>query len=224
MERKGVFTMKVLVVGANGQIGQQLVMLLQASHVYSVRALVRTEGQLKAFEQSGVEAVMGNLEETVEQLESVVRDCEAVIFTAGSGGKTGYDKTLLIDLDGAVKMIEASKNMGIKRFVMVSALQAHNRKNWNEQLKPYYVAKHYADRILMESGLTYTIIRPGGLLNEDGTGKVTIGENLERGMIPREDVAKTVIASLQESNVFNKAFDIVSGETTIAEAVGDYKD
>lgn len=211
--------MKVLVVGANGQIGKQLVTLLQASEEYTVRALVRTENQLKAFEQSGVEAVMGNLEGTVEQLEQAVRDCEAVVFTAGSGGKTGYDKTLLIDLDGAVKMIEATKNVGIQRFVMVSALQAHNRKNWNEQIKPYYVAKHYADRILVESGLTYTIIRPGGLLNEAGTGKVTIGENLERGMISREDVAKTVVASLKETNVFNKAFDLVSGETAISEAV-----
>lgn len=212
--------MKVLVVGANGQIGKQVVSLLQESGEYSVRALVRNEDQLKAFEQSGVEAVLGNLEGSVEQLESVARDCEAVIFTAGSGGKTGYDKTLLIDLDGAVKMIEATKNIGVQRFVMVSALQAHNRENWNEQIKPYYVAKHYADRILVESGLTYTIIRPGGLLNEAGTGMVAIGENLERGMIPREDVAKTVVASLKETNVFNKAFDLVSGETTIADAVG----
>jgi len=219
MDKKGVFAMKVLVVGANGQIGKQLVTLLQASDEFSVRALVRTEEQVKAFDKIEVETVFGNLEETVEQLEVAVKGCDAVVFTAGSGGKTGYDKTLLIDLDGAVKMMEAAKNAGVERFVMVSALQAHHRKNWNEQIKPYYVAKYYADRILVESGLTYTIIRPGGLLNEAGTGKITVGENLERGTIAREDVANTIFASLKEKNVCNKSFDLVSGETSILEAV-----
>lgn len=219
MDKKGDFAMKVLVVGANGQIGKQLVTLLQASDEFSVRALVRTEEQVKAFDKIEVETVFGNLEETVEQLEVAVKGCDAVVFTAGSGGKTGYDKTLLIDLDGAVKMMEAAKNAGVERFVMVSALQAHHRENWNEQIKPYYVAKHYADRVLVDSGLTYTIIRPGGLLNEAGTGKITVGENLERGTIAREDVANTIFASLKEKNVFNKSFDLVSGETSILEAV-----
>jgi uncharacterized protein YbjT (DUF2867 family) len=210
---------KVLVVGANGQIGKQLVTLLHASNEFSVRALVRTEEQQIAFDKIGVETALGNLEETVEQLEAAVKGCDAVVFTAGSGGKTGYDKTLLIDLDGAVKMIEATKNAGVERFLMVSALQAHHRQNWNEQIKPYYVAKHYADRILVESGLTYTIIRPGGLTNEVGTGLVTAAENLNRGMIPREDVAATIMASMKEENVFNKSFDLVSGETEIEKAV-----
>lgn len=193
MERnagKGVILLKVLVVGANGQIGKHLVKLLKESDEYSVTAFVRTEQQAREFEDFGVEAVMGNLEGTVGELEEALKGRDAVVFTAGSGGKTGYDKTLLIDLDGAVKVMEAAENAGIQRFIMVSALQAHNRQNWNEQIKPYYVAKHYADRVLVQSKLTYTIIRPGGLLNEPGTGRVTIAENLERGIISREDVAK----------------------------------
>jgi uncharacterized protein YbjT (DUF2867 family) len=101
----------------------------------------------------------------------------------------------------------------------VSALQAHHRENWNDSLKPYYVAKHFADRALEDSGLTYTIIRPGGLLNEEGTGKVSAAENLERGSIPREDVARTIVASLTEESTFNKGFDLISGSTGIEEAV-----
>ncbi|PKR85311.1 SDR family oxidoreductase [Heyndrickxia camelliae] len=211
--------MKVLVIGANGQIGKQLVQLLHDSPEYSVRALVRTEKQVEEFEHLGMEAILGNLEGTVEQLEEAAKTCDAVVFTAGSGGHTGYDKTLLIDLDGAVKMMEASEKAGVKRFIMVSALQAHHRKNWNEKIKPYYVAKHYADRMLEQSQLTYTIIRPGGLVNEPGTGKVKIAENLERGFVPREDVAKTILAVLNEANTFHKSFDIVSGEIPISEAV-----
>jgi uncharacterized protein YbjT (DUF2867 family) len=145
--------------------------------------------------------------------------CDAVIFSAGSGGNTGHDKTLLIDLDGAVKAMEAAEDLGIKRFVMVSALQAHHRENWNTSLIPYYVAKHYADKILEASGLTYTIVRPGGLLNEPGTGRVDAGENKERGSIPREDVARVVVETLSEDHTFGRSFDLVSGDTPITEAI-----
>ena len=211
--------MKVAVVGANGQIGKQLVTLLKDSDEHSVAAFVRTEQQAREFEDLGVEAVLGNLEGTVEELRQALKGSDAVVFTAGSGGNTGYDKTLLIDLDGAVKAMEAAEHAGIQRFIMVSAMQAHNRQNWSEQIKPYYVAKHYADRMLVQSNLTYTIIRPGGLLNEPGTGKVTIAENLETGIIPREDVAKTILAAINEESTFNKSFDLVSGETPIIEAI-----
>jgi uncharacterized protein YbjT (DUF2867 family) len=115
--------------------------------------------------------------------------------------------------------MEAAEKIGIKRFVMVSSFQAHNRENWPENLKPYYVAKHYADRMLMNSGLNYTIIRPGYLRNEKGTGLVTIAENLNGGSIPREDVARTIVQSLDEPNTYKKAFDLMSGDTEIAEAL-----
>lgn len=211
--------MKVLVVGANGQIGKHVVQLLMENSEYSVRAFLRTEQQVQQFTHLGVEAVIGNLEGSVEEIAETINGCDAVIFTAGSGGHTGADKTLLIDLDGAVKVMEAAEKVGATRFIMVSALQAHNRNNWNEKIKPYYVAKHYADRALIQSNLTYTIIRPGGLLNEPGTGKVTIGENLDRGFIAREDVAKTIVTVLNEKNAFLKAFDLVSGNTPIIDAV-----
>lgn len=102
---------------------------------------------------------------------------------------------------------------------MVSTLQAHRRENWNEALKPYYVAKHYADRMLEGAELNYTIIRPGGLLNEPGTGRVKAAENLERGTIPREDVADTILAALTEEHTFRRSFDLVSGDQTPAEAL-----
>lgn len=211
--------MNVAVVGANGQIGKQVIGLLKESNEHTPRAIVRKEEQASAFEQDGVQSSLVDLEGTVDEITHGLKGADAVVFTAGSGGKTGADKTLLIDLDGAVKTMEAAKQAGIDRFIMVSALQAHNRENWNESLKPYYVAKHFADRALEQSGLTYTIIRPGGLLNEAGTGKVTAGENLSRESIPREDVAATIVASLDEERTFNKGFDLISGNDGIEEAV-----
>lgn len=213
--------MNVLVVGANGQIGKHLITILKESNKHTPIAFVRKEEQQKEFEKDGVEARLGNLEDTVDSIKEQLDDVEAIVYTAGSGGSTGYDKTLLIDLDGAVKVIEAAKEKEIDRFLIVSAMQANKRENWNKEMKPYYVAKHYADRMLEESGLTFTIVRPGGLLNDAGTGKVDLSSNDqgEPRTISREDVAKVVFHSIENENTFNKGFDLASGEIEIEEAL-----
>ncbi|SFD68930.1 Uncharacterized conserved protein YbjT, contains NAD(P)-binding and DUF2867 domains [Lentibacillus persicus] len=214
--------MKVLVIGANGQIGQHIVKQLQNNDKHTVRAMVRKEAQAEELKKNGVDAVIANLEGRKTSIVKAARGCDAVVFAAGSGGSTGAEKTLLVDLDGAGKSIEAAEEAEVERFIMVSALQANNRENWNEKIKHYYAAKHYADRMLELSNLNYTIVRPGGLLNEEGTGEITIAENLdERGSVPREDVAGTVIASLAEENTYKRGFDLISGDTAIDKALKD---
>lgn len=211
--------MNVLVVGANGQIGKQLIDLLKESEHTPV-AMVREEEQANKFQQEGVKAVVADLEGSVEKIAKAADGCDAVVFTAGSGGHTGADKTLLVDLDGAVKTIEATEQAGIKRFVMVSAFRANSREKWNEKIRHYYVAKHYADKELIRSGLTYTIVRPGGLTNDPATGKVLIGENLsESGTISRADVAKIVFSCLDNEKTFNRSFDVLEGEEAIENAL-----
>ncbi|BAC15086.1 SDR family oxidoreductase [Oceanobacillus iheyensis] len=213
--------MNVLVIGANGQIGTHLVNQLQSNESHQVTAMVRKEEQLEELKQRGINAVLANLEDGVDDIAKAMKGADAVVFTAGSGGSTGADKTLLIDLDGAVKSIEAAEKTGVKRFVMISAFQAHNRDSWADNpIKHYMVAKHFADEKLTESSLDYTIIRPGGLLNDPAIGKVQASENLERGSIPREDVASTVVEVLDAKNTYHKGFDLISGETSIKDAVG----
>nr|WP_309099934.1 SDR family oxidoreductase [Fredinandcohnia onubensis] len=215
--------MKVCVVGANGQIGKQVVKLLKESSEHTPIAMVRKQEQVAHFENLGAETVLANIADNVDKIAEAITGLDAIVFTAGSGGHTGPDQTLLIDLDGAVKTVEAAEKTGVKRFVMVSALGANQRETWNEAIRPYYVAKHYADRILEQSDLTYTIVRPGGLLNEEGTGKVAIGENLTRNTIPRADVAKVIVASLSEENTYYQSFDLVSGEIPIVDALKNVK-
>ncbi|WP_342504714.1 SDR family oxidoreductase [Sporosarcina sp. FSL K6-2383] len=212
--------MKVLLIGANGQIGKHVVKLLQESNEHTVRAMVRDEAQVAVLQEKGIEAIVANLEGSVDEIANAAQGCDAVIFTAGSGGHTGPDKTLLVDLDGAVKSMEAAEKVGANRYVMVSAIQAQNRESWaTSPIKPYMVAKHFADRALVGSKLNYTIVRPGGLVNEAGTGKVSAGENLQRGSISREDVAKTLVAALNEKNTYKRSFDLVTGETAIPDVL-----
>lgn len=211
--------MKVFVVGSNGQIGQQLIHLLKNSEEHTVLAMVRKQEQVDSFAAQGVETVLANLEGKVDSLVAAATGCDAIVFAAGSGGTTGYDKTLLIDLDGAGKTIEAAQKAGIDRFIMVSAIQANNRENWHDNTLPYYAAKHYADKLLEISGLTYTIIRPGILMNEPGTGKISAAENITTGNIAREDVAHVILASLSEKNTYKRSFDLIAGEDTISEAL-----
>ncbi|MCK6076010.1 SDR family oxidoreductase [Paenibacillus silvae] len=213
--------MNVLVIGANGQIGKHLVEQLAQEGKYQVTAMIRKPEQADTLKKLGAQVVMGDLEGTVDELAEVMKDQSAIVFTAGSGGSTGPDKTLLIDLDGAVKTMEAAEKQGISRYILVSAYGADQRSKWPEEIKPYYVAKHFADRALFASELNYTIIRPGGLKNEPGIGKVTVGIDLKPGSIAREDVARVIAASLQEEKTYRMAFDLVAGGQSISDALGN---
>ncbi|MCC5920289.1 MAG: SDR family oxidoreductase [Cyclobacteriaceae bacterium] len=201
--------MKVLVIGANGKIGQMISKRLHESKEHELRAMVRKEEQQKKYEDMGYDTVLCSLEASVDEIADAMQGVDAVIFTAGSGGSTGPDMTLLIDLDGAVKSMEAAEKVGVKRYVMISALQAHNRENWSEKIKPYFVAKHYADRMLEHSKLDYTILRPGGLTDEAGDGKIQKAENLDRGTISRESVAIEAVKILTDQSSYGKGYDLL---------------
>lgn len=211
--------MKVLVVGSNGKIGSILIRKLTEDKEWQPTAMIRKESQKPKFNELGVPVILADLENSVDELRDVVAGFDAVVFTAGSGGSTGADKTLLVDLDGAVKMVEAAESQEVSRFVMVSALGASSRDRWNESIKPYYVAKYYADKALINSSLNYTIIRPGRLLDEEETGKIEIGEEVDRASIPRADVAGIIVEVLHRQNTIGKTFDVVSGHTAISDSV-----
>ncbi|MBD1301100.1 NAD(P)H-binding protein, partial [Pseudomonas aeruginosa] len=123
--------MNVLVIGANGQIGKFLVQQLAQEGKHQVTAMIRKPEQADALEQLGASVVIGDLEGSVEDLAEAMKDHNAIVFTAGSGGSTGADKTLLIDLDGAVKTMEAAQQQGITRYILVSAFGADQREKWS---------------------------------------------------------------------------------------------
>ncbi|TVZ25960.1 uncharacterized protein YbjT (DUF2867 family) [Gillisia sp. Hel_I_86] len=209
---------RVLVVGATGQTGKRIIEILNSSSTFEPYAMIRKEGQRQMFEDMDVETVMGDLEKEVGQ---TVQGMDKVIFAAGSGGKTGEDKTIAIDQEGAIKMIDASKKAKVKKFVMLSSMGADKPES-NEDLKVYLEAKQTADEHLRNSGLSYTIVRPGALNDDLGLAKVKLAEKLEeKGEISRDDVAFLLVMSLADPLVKNKTFEALEGKEPIKNAIID---
>jgi len=211
--------MKVFVVGANGQVGQELVNTLHKDEAHEVTAMVRKDEQQKEFEQKGVHAVLADLEGSVDDLAKAMNGYDAVIFAAGSGGSTGADMTLLIDLDGAVKTVEAAEQAGVKRYVMLSAFGAGDRSTWSDEIKPYYVAKYYADHHVEESSLDWTILRPGALTNDAPTGRYAAGKDAKPGDITRDDVAHALAHVVGDSSTYGKSIELVNGDHEFGDAL-----
>jgi uncharacterized protein YbjT (DUF2867 family) len=213
--------MKVLVAGAHGKTARRLVRMLREDG-HEVRGLVRREEQMPDVEADGAEPVLVDLEE--EEVEGAVgravEGCDAVIFAAGAGPGSGAARKETMDYGGAAKLVEAAEKHVVRRYLMLSSMGAGNPGGGSEAMQPYLFAKARADERLQESDLDYTIIRPGGLTNEEGTGRIEAAETLgRRGEIPRDDVARTFAEALEMPNTYRKTFEIIGGETPIREAL-----
>jgi uncharacterized protein YbjT (DUF2867 family) len=209
--------MDVVVAGGHGKIGMRLLGLL-ADRGHRARGLVRNPNHATELHDVGAEAVLCDIEER-DDISDCVRDADAVVFAAGAGPGSGPERKRTVDYAGAVKLIEAAKENGIDRYVIVSAISVDRPEEWSDQMRPYYDAKRDADQAVLESGLSYTIVRPGGLTDDPGTGLVKVGTDLGRGEIPREDVAATLLAVLETPSAIGKTFELVSGDTPIEEAI-----
>ena len=209
--------MQVLVIGATRGTGRLVVdQLLAAGH--EVRATVRQAGQAEELAAAGATTVHADLE---GDLADAFDGIDAVMFCAGSGSKTGPDATLRVDLHGAVRTVDACLAAGVSRYVMLSSMAADDPMRGSEGIRHYLAAKHAADRILLGSGLDATVVRPGGLTDEPPTGAVEVGVPAldHRGQISRADVASVMVACLEQGAGRGVAFEVLSGDQPIADAV-----
>jgi uncharacterized protein YbjT (DUF2867 family) len=210
--------MDVVVAGGHGKVAQRLERLL-AERGHRARGLVRDRDHVADLERLGAEGVVCDLE-AEDDLSGVVEGADAVVFAAGAGPGSGPERKRTVDLGAALKLIDAARAQGIARYVMVSAIGAEDPARGPERMRPYLEAKAEADRALAGSGLDYTIVRPGGLTDAPGTGRVAAGPDVARGQIPRDDVAAVLLAVLEaDGPTAGKAFRVVAGETPIEEAI-----
>lgn len=212
--------MKTLVIGANGKVGRQVVQLLAKSEEHEPIAMIRDSDQIPFFEDMGVKTVLADLDGNFSHAFS---NCDAVIFAAGSGPNTGADKTIIIDQEGAIKAAEEAQRREVKRFILLSSMGTDHPEEGSDSMKFYFYAKRRADEFLKGTNLNYTIVRPGGLTNDNATGKVKVETSIKSGerKIPRADVADVLVQSLSEENTSYKTFEIVAGEKNTDQALAN---
>jgi uncharacterized protein YbjT (DUF2867 family) len=206
--------MRVAIAGGHGQIALRLAKLL-SERGEEVRSLIRNPDHADDVRATGAEPVVLDLENASDdEVGEAVGGCDAVVFAAGAGPGSGSERKWTMDYGGAVKLIGTAK-----RYVMVSSMGADPDAPGDDTFAVYLQAKGKADAELRESGLDYTIIRPGRLTNDAGNGRVALTENGERGEIPRDDVAAVIAAVLAAPNTIGTTLDLISGDVPVEEAV-----
>ena len=211
--------MTISIVGASGQIARLLhPILIEKGH--SVRGIIRKPEQSGDLNKMGIEPVIADVEKLAD-ISDAVGYADAVIFAAGAGPGSGAERKWTMDRDGAIKLIEAAQKNGINRYLMISAMGLETPRG-NEVFQTYQQAKAQADEALRNSGLDYTIVKPGRLTNEPGTGKISVGKSLDRGEIPREDVASVLAEILEMPEAIGKEFDLLSGNQPIRQALEEF--
>lgn len=214
--------MDVAIAGGHGKIALLLSGLLHARGDHA-RSLIRNPDHAQAVRAAGGEPVACDLEQAaVPEIARAIEGADAVVFAAGAGPGSGVPRKWTVDFGAAAALLAACKLAGIDRYVMVSAMGAAHvdeSLSGGEVFEEYLRAKAAADRALQASGLRWTVVRPGRLTDDPPTGRVTAAQRLERGDIPRADVAAVVVGTIASPGCAGVAFDLVSGPVRVEEAV-----
>ena len=211
---------RVAIIGAHGKVAQQLMRVLYDRGDDFV-GVVRNDEHADDVYRLGGEGVLVDLESAeANTLAAAIAGCDAVVFAAGAGPGPGAERKRTVDFAGSTKSQEAAAQAGIRRFVQISAWGVDAPVDDSDPVwKAYVEAKRDADAALRASTLDWTILRPGGLTTEEGTGSVTLGDTVPRGSIAREDVARLIAAALDEPRTIGRQWEVVGGDTPIEEAV-----
>lgn len=208
--------MRIVVAGAHGQVAMLLHPLLR-NRGHSVRGLIRDPAQADDVRDAGAEPVLCDLER-LDDIAVPVGEADAVVFAAGAGPGSGAERKWTVDRDGAHKLMDAARRNGIPRYLMISAMKVEEPRG-DEVFRTYQKAKAEADAALRESGLNWTILRPGRLTDDPPTGRVDLASTLPSGRVPRADVAAVVAEVLETPKASGHQLDLISGDTFVEEAV-----
>ena len=210
--------MDVVIAGAHGQIARRLTRLL-AARGDRVRGIIRNPDHTADVASDGGEPVVLDME-AADDLGGAVQGADAIVFAAGAGPGSGPERKRTVDLGAAVKLIDAAQRTGVRRYVIVSSIGAHDPAAGPEQMRAYLEAKAEADAALAASDLEWTIVRPGALTDDPGTGKVDLSTDLgRRAPIPRDDVAAVLAEVLRAPETAGLTFEAFAGDRDVELAV-----
>jgi nucleoside-diphosphate-sugar epimerase len=212
--------MKVAIAGGHGKIALLLTRRL-ADAGHEVVGLIRKPEHADDVVASGGEPVLIDLESaSATQVAEALGGADAAVFAAGAGPGSGIARKWSVDRDAAILLCAAAQLTGAYRFVVVSSMGAGQGDPGSDDVfQVYLAAKGQADDAVRASALDWTIVRPGGLTDDPGTGKVTVGESVGRGSIPRADVAEVIAVALETPATVRTTFEVVSGEAPITDAL-----
>jgi uncharacterized protein YbjT (DUF2867 family) len=209
----------VAIAGAHGQIALRLARLL-AAQGDRVTGLIRNPDHAAEVSQTGAVPVLCDLERaSVEEIATAIEGADAVVFAAGAGPGSGAGRKLTLDRDGAIKLLRAATTAGVPRYLMISGAGVENPPDGGEVFAVYLRAKAEADAALEASDREWTILRPGGLTDDAGTGSVRIGSTPFSGPVPRDDVASVLARLLADSRSARRVLYLSSGAQSIDQAL-----
>ena len=208
----------IVIAGGHGKIALRLSRLLTARGD-AVRSLIRNPGHEAGVHATGAEPIVADMEK-LDDLAEFVDGADAVVFAAGAGPGSGPERKRTVDLGAAVKLLDAARRTGARRYLMISSMGAGDPGSGSEAMRPYLEAKAEADAALTASELDWTIVRPGMLTDDPGSGLIEAAPSLgRRGSITRDDVAAVLVGCLDEPRTVRATFEVLQGETPIGEAL-----
>ena len=205
-------------IGGHGKVALRLLRLL-ANEEHRGRGVIRKAEQAGDLEAVGAEAVLCDLERG-DDLRPHLGAADAVVFAAGAGAGSGAERKRTVDYGAAVASMEAARDLGVTRFVIVSSIGTHDLEGASDAMRPYLQAKRDADDALKQSGLDWTIVKPGHLTDAPGTGRVRVSHAFgDRADVPRDDVALVLLECLDAPNTIGVEFELFEGDVPAREAV-----
>jgi uncharacterized protein YbjT (DUF2867 family) len=211
--------MRVVIAGGHGKIALELERLLAASGD-SATALVRNPDHFADVRAAGAEPVLCDLEAAdVAAVAEHLNGADAAVFAAGAGPGSGPARKETVDKGAAALFAEAAQTAGVRRFIQISSMgiDKADDPSVSPEFAVYLRAKGAAEDDLRARDLDWTILRPGSLTNDPGTGKVTLGESVPPGSIPRADVAAVIAVLLRKQDSIRRTLEVISGDTPITD-------
>ncbi|MFJ2089998.1 SDR family oxidoreductase [Streptomyces sp. NPDC087901] len=214
--------MRIVIAGGHGQIALRLERLLAARGDEAV-GVIRNPQQSEDLRAAGAEPLVLDLESaSVEQTAEVLRGADAVVFAAGAGPDSGTSRKDTVDRGAAVLFADAAQQAGVRRYLVVSSMGADPDHPGDEVFDVYLRAKGAADAyVRSRPALDWTILRPGMLTNDAGTGQVLLAASTGRGPVPRDDVAAALLELLDTPATAGLTLEMISGNVPVSVAVKD---
>ncbi|MET8244636.1 SDR family oxidoreductase [Streptomyces sp. NPDC005202] len=212
--------MRIVIAGGHGQIALRLERLL-AARGDEVAGIIRRAEQGDDLRAAGAEPIVLDLESaSVEEVAERLRGADAAVFAAGAGPGSGAARKETVDKGAAILFADAAVRAGVRRHVVVSSMGADAEHKGDDVFDVYLRAKGAADDYVRgQEALDWTILRPGSLTNDAGTGLVRLEAHTGRGSIPRDDVAAVLAELVDTPATAGLTLELISGSTPVSVAV-----